>query len=516
MNNTENRLENQPVEKAISPEDTTELTETLPNEQLTEEIAEKDPPPPPPPPPVVEIKISSDYLMAYARVITFAPDQEINREMIDEALANKGITYGICNDEIDKFVAEKKYYTDLTVAKGLRPVNGVNGELEYHFKTDNDIAFMEREDGTVDYKELGLVQNVSEGQVLVSVIPPTPGKEGITIFGQPVGYREGIFPELPAGENTIVSPDKLLLKSAIDGCVEMVGKTVMVSDVYVVKGDVNLSVGNISCKGSVVVQGDVQEGFIIEAGKDITIKGMIEGATIICGGKVTISNGMNGMNHGTITAKGDVVSKYIENATVYSESTVYADVILNSHIKAKENVVLKGQKSSLIGGTCEAGKCIYAGYIGTHTNAKTNIIIESPALENLLLPTNDVSDKIDNVILEIERQKMSQDDLEDAIQQLTSNPPEGIDSKGTIKKLMLQKSSVAGKITELEQLLAELQKENSKVFEYKVVATKVCYTGTKINIAYMSLNIDDDYQNSKFYVDAHKITFGPVLPSDKM
>lgn len=466
-------------------------------------------------PPQIDLKIASDNMVAYAKVKLNNPNQEVTIDDIKQALQNTGVVYGICEEDIKKYCESRTFFTDVAAARGTPPVDGENGTLEYHFKTDDSVNLIEKEDGKIDYRELGLVKNVSEGDVLVTAHPPKEGVDGITIFGQRVPYIKGAVPPLQNGENTVISEDGMQILAGIDGCVELRGQSVVVNDVFTVKGDVDTSIGNIDCLGSVVIHGDVREGFIVKAKKDIVIKGMIEGATIISGGKVTISNGMNGMGKGKITAEGDVISKYFENATIESGGDIYSDVIMNSKTIAKGSVILKGGKSSIIGGKCEVGKMLYAGFIGSEFNTATTITVNSDELKELLSPANNNTNKIEEIQDKIAHLDFKQNELQDSMKSLTMQMATDKSAKSELKKVMHEKNIVAGEITKLEQDLEELKNSSSKLYEYKVVATKMCYTGTRINIGYVYMNIDTDYSNSKFYAEGHTIQVGPVTPADR-
>lgn len=466
-------------------------------------------------PPQINLKISSDSMVAYIRVLLDNQNQEVKSEDIKAVLANAGVIYGICDEEINKFCLNRAFFSELVAARGIPPVNGENGVLEYHFKIDESFDLHESEDGTVDYRELGLVKNVKMGQALATATPPKEGVDGVNIFGQREQYIKGLPVTLQNGENTVISEDETQILAAIDGCVELRGQSVVVNDVYTVKGDVDSSVGNIDCLGSVVIHGDVREGFTVKAKKDIVIKGMIEGATIICGGKVTISSGMNGMGRGKITAEGDVISKYFENATIKSNGDIYSDVIMNSTTVAKGSVILKGGKSSIIGGTCEAGKMVYAGYIGTQSNTSTVITINSPELRELLSPQNDKTSQIDEIERNIANITFEQEKLQENMKQLTRDMMNDPQAKVELKKAMVEKNKLAAEISVLQDSLIEIKNSNNQIYEYKVVATKTCYTGTRINIGYVFMNIEADYNNSKFYAEGHSIGIGPVLPSDR-
>lgn len=325
-------------------------------------------------------------MAAYLRVKPAAADQVVTYDEVLNYLTEKEVTYGIREAAIRDFCDGKKYYMELLCAQGDPPVDGEDGYITYNFDTDTDFRPKEREDGTVDFRDLGTVKNISKGEELCRIVPPTPGKDGRDVYNREVSFKPGRSPVLPAGLNTEVSEDGLALVAGVDGCIEFKKSRIDVNEVFIVRGDVNSASGNIKAIGSVIVQGDVREGFSVTAGKDITIRGMAEGAFIEAQGNITISNGMNGMGRGTLKAGGNIVGKYFENAVLEAEGDIYADVLMTCRAKAGGSIILKGRKASLIGGKYEAGQKIVARNIGTGTSGKTAVSIQSSTLNDFALP----------------------------------------------------------------------------------------------------------------------------------
>ena len=267
-------------------------------------------------PPDINLRVSSDNLVAYIRVRLADQRQTVTPEDILSVLSAQGITYGIDHEAIQNYCENRLFFTELTAARGVAPIPGENGTVTYNFRTDGTIQLKENESGVVDYKDLGTVQNVKQGDVLAVATPAKDGVDGMNIFGEPIPFKPGAPGVVTAGQNTILSEDGMSVIAAIDGSVELRGNAVCVDDVVSIKGDVNSAVGNIDAVSSVIIQGDVREGFTVKSAKDITVKGIVEGATLIAGGNINIMSGMNGMGIGKLQAQGNIVSKYIENTTV--------------------------------------------------------------------------------------------------------------------------------------------------------------------------------------------------------
>lgn len=485
----------------------------------TDEAEKTDEPPKEVRPPDINIRISRDSLTAYIKVKIYSDEQTVTEEDVLTMLANTGIKNGIKKEEIKAYCESKEYYNEVVVAEGSEPVAGADGFIEYMFETDDGIKLVENEAGVVNFRELNVIKSVRAGDVLCKATPPTEGQNGINVYGEAILPKAGKPADIKSGENTELSANGLELKAAADGCIDYNKSTgaVGVTELYNVRGDVNSAVGNLDCLGSIIINGDVREGFIVKAKKDILIKGVIEGAHIIAGGTITISNGMNGMGIGTIEAGGDIISKYFENTEITSTGgSVYSDVIINSNVNANQAVVLKGGKGSLIGGNCTAGKMVYAAVIGARTNAPTSVTIESKEFRDALIPDQEnvkIKEALRADLVNLEADKVNVEGKLAELQAVETDDPAIVAAR---KELGVAVVDVNAEIAAINKKIEEISSSVSALGEYKIVATKTCYNGVKITMAYLYMHCVDDYAATKFFVSEHKITPGLILPSDKL
>lgn len=468
--------------------------------------------------PEFNLQLSIDRMTAYLSIKNASLIKELSFDTVYGFLQENSIAYGICEDEIHKYCKSGKYYAEFICAKGLPCVDGTDGRLEYKFNTQIDLKPKEMDNGSVDFRDLGLVQNVEKGSVLCQIIPPVPGKDGVDVYNKVITCKPGRQPTLPSGTNTVVSDDQLCLLAGITGCVEYKNAQVNVNDVFIVRGDVDSSSGNIHALGSVVVQGDVLEGFSIRAGKDVTIRGIVEGASIEAQGSILISNGMNGMGRGTLKANGNITAKYFENAVIECEGDVYADVMMNCKVQTEGSIILKGRKASLIGGMYHAGKMIVAKNIGTASHSNITVSIVSEEL-NQIFADGKNSGGMDEL-------KAKHTELQDALQSLqekitaltstfSSNQQANNDrGRMVLKAAMLKKGQIMAAIESIEKEIKAAEEQTLQLSDYKVVASGIAYTGVKLEIGPYSMQLMQENSNTKFYANRDHIVFAPVLPSD--
>ncbi|MDR2940233.1 MAG: FapA family protein, partial [Clostridiales bacterium] len=132
----------------------------------------------------VRLIVSKDNMSAF---ISFSEpinsDVRIKSDVIKKLLAEKGIVTGIFNKVIETLTTgEKEYEKEYLIAKGVEAVDGKNGSLKYLFDTGAGSHKPKVKDGgRVDYRDLDLFKLVNEGDVLVRVIPPSQGEDGVDI-----------------------------------------------------------------------------------------------------------------------------------------------------------------------------------------------------------------------------------------------------------------------------------------------------------------------------------------------
>ena len=98
----------------------------------------------------MEITVSGDKMLVFCRF--YPPSTKgklMSEEDIVDLLKAKNITVGIKQEEIQKFLKDRRYCTDMILAKGIPPVNGKDAKIEYFFNTNHNLRPKKNEDGTV-------------------------------------------------------------------------------------------------------------------------------------------------------------------------------------------------------------------------------------------------------------------------------------------------------------------------------------------------------------------------------
>lgn len=460
------------------------------------------------PEPEFRLTVATDKMAAYLSVVNRRDVGTISPAQILSFLAENGIVYGIKETEVEDYCAHQKFFLELLCAEGDPAEPEEDGEIVYYFRRDVKACPKEREDGTVDFRNLGMMQEIKADTVLCTLKLPEGGKDGTDIFGRPVKRRPGRVPRLPQGNNTYPSADGFSLLAKVDGCICYKNELVSIDDIYVIKGDVDHSVGNIMFSGSVLVHGDVRSGFKIVSGGDIQVRGVVEAAEIEAKGNITISLGMVGMGRGVFKAGGTVTAKYFENTTGYCEQNVFADFYVNSHITAGGSIVARGSRAAVLGGSYQAKKAIYVGTVGSDANIATLLeIMDARLIEAVSGARNPAVKQLSKRLEELMH---TYDEFEKKRKFYQSG--ENIDF-AMLKKLLLRKSHLERQIKECEDKLREMDKKD--VFnDYKIAVKHIAYPGTKIVMGPFVYNLMQKEHHTKYVLDGHDIQRADVLPSD--
>lgn len=324
----------------------------------------------------VKVEMTSDGMLG---VVSFSEPQNggslLTQVEILQAIVKSGIVAGVKKDVIDEIVISKYYQHKYIIAQGERAVDGENAKVEFTFDVEKlgKLAPRENGDGTVDFKDLDCVRNVKKGEVLAIKTPATEGVNGRNIFGRELRARKGRDVRMPMGKNTVLSEDGLKLLAAEDGKLEYDGYNISVSTVCFIPGDVDNSTGNIDFVGSVIIGGSVHDGFVVKAKGSIEVRGAVEGATLIAGGDIILSYGIQGNDTSKLEAGGNIVAKFIQNANVDADGDIIAEGIWNSTVNAGGVVKVDVGKGSIMGGNIMATNVVMARNVGSSMGVITGI-----------------------------------------------------------------------------------------------------------------------------------------------
>lgn len=374
------------------------------------------------------------------------------------------------------------------VARGTPPVNGADSTFVPIAPTVKDRILKPhiKEDGSVDYHELGAIPMVRTGDSLVKRNPPTAGKNGTNVNGEVCLAKAGKnlpFTLLPGAQ--IAPGDNNLLIAAMDGMPVLIDCGMSVEKVYQVR-NVNASTGNVTFEGGVVVEGDVAPGFAVSADSDINISGLVDSARVVAGNDVVVNTGVTG----SMTVKTLVPSAYITAGnTIWTPFAQFAELhanvgviamklLLHCKISSLDWVKLGGDKpnkSKLMGGELRAVNMIKVDTLGDPSEIKTIVQL----LGNFANYRKDHK-ALTQQIADINQQLA---DLESVYDRLRLKNLGTQQHNETIKRLDATAATLKEQLTQARKDIATQDAEHQEnCRQTRLIITRKAYPGVEITI----------------------------------
>jgi len=464
---------------------------------------------------VATIKIMDGEMQAFMTVLP--PGEggcDIPFDTYITTLKINRVVHGIKEDFLRDFADQPIYQEDIEVAVGSKPVDGKSAYIKYEFETDQTKARLrEGTDGKIDFKELNIIQNVVEQQLLATKIPPQMGIPGETVTGKMLPAKNGNDISLPLGENVHPSDDGAGILSDINGRVVVVNGKINVEPVLLVENSVSLETGNIIFLGSVIVKGDVEDGFSVKAAGNIEVYGSIARAELDAEGDIIIQQGINGKGGGNIRAGKSLWARFIENANIQTGNMVFAsDGIINSNIDALNRIICQGKRASIVGGRLRASEEINAKILGNPTSG-TETICEvgfDPASKEELTKLEDVKE---NNLKELEDIKLNMQTLINLKQQKKTLPE---DKQLYLQDLIDKRDVLLQAQKDLDDQIKGIKEHLSKLkTRGKVSASAKVFPGVKVVIRDVREEVQTEYKAVTFVLEGGLIRVSKYEEPDK-
>jgi uncharacterized protein (DUF342 family) len=296
---------------------------------------------------------------------------DLSFEEVIQFLKSNGIVFGVDEKVVQEFIDKPKYNEKVEVAFGAEPQHGADARIQYFF--DTSLKFKPKEiDGRVDFKSLNTIHNVLKGEDLAKKEPLGKGIPGRTVTGKMIPARDGKDIQFDMGNNVELSRDGLRVISTADGQVLLQKGKISVETVMVIPGDVGVATGDINSFGSVIVKGNVEDGYTVKSAGNVEIMGNVGKSTIETPGDVIVHQGINGNGGGSVNAGQNLWSKFVQNANVKCGAyVIVSDGIIHSHITANKKVLCKGKRAKIVGGHIVAAEEINAVTLGAVNAGET-------------------------------------------------------------------------------------------------------------------------------------------------
>jgi len=450
---------------------------------------------------MASIEVDDSEMHVYVTVLPPGPGgADLTVDAYKSLLTQNRVYNGIKEEFIQEFADKPTYREKVEIAEGIRPANGKDAYIHYYFETDQTkVRLKEGLNGKVNFKELNIIQNVVQNQPLAKRMPPEDGVDGKTVTGKILPAKAGGDIQLPVGTNVHVGDDDDTILADINGQVIVANGKINVEPVLTVEGDVNLKTGNIIFLGTVIITGNVEDGFSVKAAGNIEVKGTVSKAELDAEGDIVIYQGVNGKNGGKIRAGKSLLSRFIENANIETGNMVIVqDGIINSNIDAIKSIVVMGKRASIMGGRLRAGEEINAKVIGNSTSGTETICevgfdphskIELERLQEIKFETEE----------EIEGMRLDMQNLINTKKQRKTLPE---DKEAYLQELMERRNVLTEELTKATEGIQKVQEYMSQIqVRGKVSASVKVWPGVKIWIRDVKEDVRTEYKAVTFILE---------------
>ena len=415
--------------------------------------------------------VSADKMEAF--ILVAEKGTRIRKDRLLLSFEEKGVKTGIDYAALDRLEKQGAESNMVILATGIRPQTGADGWYEFFFDINLKKEPKLLEDGSVDYQNIKWSELVRKGDVVAKYHEPEPGKPGINILGDEVPAKKGRELRHLTCKGVTLEPDRKTYIASMDGKIEYRGGGLEVTNILV-QDSVTQATGNVEFNGSVYVRGEVGDGAVIRAEKDILVDGFVEGAVLEAGGDIILRKGNNGDGRGRLKANGSVMGRFFERANVKAGKHINANYCLNSVLWADGRIEIAGKNGSLAGGSAYAAQGINAFNIGNAAGIRTGISVGGE--DTFLAESNSLEEKLRSAQRELYLLKSAYADFR------KKYAPEVRNSNPVYLKI---EDSIYTKDLEIDKLYKrqeELQKERDRADQVKIVIRGSLYPGVLVNI----------------------------------
>jgi len=466
----------------------------------------------------IEVAVSDDEMEAYLTL--GVPDGIVELTVNDVLykLYERGVEYGIDEKLIGKLINSGQPVRKAVVAKGKPRFNGRDAKIEMKIDIEKSAQPLITEDGSVDFKNINMIKVVDKDQLLAVKIPATPGETGYTVTNKKLEARPGEDEPMPRGKNTYLSEDELSLYSSMIGNVFFEDRLLHVENVYVVRGNVDYSTGNISYPGDVVINGDVKADFQVHTEGNIIVRGTMEAAELVStNGNIEVKKGIIGTQKekkAKVVADGNVKALFIQEGVVSAGKNVeVGSYILNSSIHAENEVRALRDRGLISGSAVFSGSCIRAKTIGSMSDTKTTIKVGKIIKDEVNIKYQDLEEEVAVLAEEEKLLKKRLDFLDLLKKRLPKFPP---DKEKELAQLLEN-------IKKLDQIKADVFEEreefNAKFIdqfgkERRIYVLQNLWPGVLVGINEIVRKVDGRQRRVMAELEDNKIEFKRVSLKD--
>jgi uncharacterized protein len=418
-------------------------------------------------------------------------------------LQSNKILHGVLENVLAEIEDSPRYGRPVVVAEGTRARDGKDASISYLFKRPDKggVALKEKE-GRVDFKDVSTIENVVAGQLLARKTPAEEGQPGQTVTGKTIPARSGKDCELVTGKNVKLSEDGTSAVAEINGQALLLAGKINVEPIYTVGGDVNLRTGNVLFLGTVIIKGNVEDGFSVKAAGNIEIFGSVGKCLLDAEGDIIVHQGIAAKTEGRIRCGKTLYSKFIEHAHVEAgENVVVTDGVIHSQVDANKMILCQGKRAQIVGGRLRASEEINSKILGSVAGTETLLEVGyDPRSKARLAELEESRLPLEKSLEEIELNIKTLENLQKVQKKLPAEKAQYLSEQNEKRSELLgQLEAVTKEIGQVNSYLASLNTIG------KVSASERVHPGVKIAIKTAALAVRTEFKFVTFFLQGGEV-----------
>lgn len=332
---------------------------------------------------LAKVVISGDRMTASLRLEPGLNEADVSEDALRALVTARGIGAGEEDrPELIRRAIEQYHQSggpvEVVIARATAPVHGEDGRFEL------DPAFAEETDGdagdaAVSFYDRSAFVVVRAGQRLGRLRPATQGKPGLDATGQVLPARAGASCPMQFDDSVLIADDGTVT-SKIEGQLQIRSNLLRVAPLLTIAESVDFSTGNVDFPGDVIVRHGIRDCFTVKCGGDVTVRELVEAATLDIGRDARLLSGMAARDKGSISVGRDLTAKYLDSV----QCVVGRDMRITKETQNCSAMVGRcflGGDCAVIGGSLMIAGRAEAGQLGSQGGAPTELVIGR--MENL-------------------------------------------------------------------------------------------------------------------------------------
>lgn len=402
-------------------------------------------------------------------------------DQLDIAGIVKGINRKLIDEMVTQVNNDGKTASGVVIAEGKLPVHGKSARLIFtrEDQPDDEPLYKILPDGRIDYRKQAAINMVDTGFHIATLTDPEPGTDGYSVTGEILKAQEGAVDIVFEGENVRRDKSGKKFYAECSGMLSFFDKVLSVFPIYKVDGNVDLKSGNITFNGSVIVTGNVRNGFEVKTTGDIIVMGSVEGATLVAGRDITVNGAIVGYGSSPVKAGRNILARHVQNASLEAQGDISIDrSVMHSTILTSGKLIITDREGSIVGGKINAMRGLEAMSVGSTLGTHTEVIIGNDYL--LQRKKSDIL-----AMCSFYRENLAKIDmiLRPLMDLVKKGIPLGSEKKRRLSSIVDKRKQIDMQIKLMNARLAEISAIDPSATETSAIIQKNFYQGVTIKIA---------------------------------